>query len=222
VPLFHFYSRSIAFLKNPLYIAYHHHHHRRLHAVCLKTGPQPLPKRVLHRVRSRASSFNFQRLSVSRMTSRSCLRLLHRLLFPSIFPSTKSFTMQLVLKTNPVSLPSCNSSMTLYNTYSRFHTIRSLTFSILHQHHILKNFKNYRYTIRLVSIQLQRLSVWQSAIMWPAALPTPYYNVKILNQWRFRYSEITEWRGINGHFDPTRWGHQVASKRRADWGNVIT
>ena len=31
---------------------YHHH------AVCLTTGPQPLPNRVLHSVRSRASSFN--------------------------------------------------------------------------------------------------------------------------------------------------------------------
>jgi hypothetical protein len=30
-------------------------------AVCLTTDPWPLPKRVLHRVRSSASSFNFQR-----------------------------------------------------------------------------------------------------------------------------------------------------------------
>jgi len=29
-------------------------------AVCLTTGPKPLPKRALHTVRSRASSFNFQ------------------------------------------------------------------------------------------------------------------------------------------------------------------
>ena len=29
-------------------------------AVCLKTDPQPLPKPVLHRVRSSSSSFNFQ------------------------------------------------------------------------------------------------------------------------------------------------------------------
>ena len=28
--------------------------------VCLTTGPQPLPKRVLHRVQSSAHSFNFQ------------------------------------------------------------------------------------------------------------------------------------------------------------------
>jgi hypothetical protein len=34
-------------------------------AVCLTTGPLPLPKRVLHRVRSSASSFNFPYLLFS-------------------------------------------------------------------------------------------------------------------------------------------------------------
>jgi len=33
--------------------------------VCIKTGPQPLPKRVLHRVRSSASLFNFQNTLIS-------------------------------------------------------------------------------------------------------------------------------------------------------------
>jgi hypothetical protein len=37
-----------------------HHHHR---VVYLKTGPQPLPKQVLHRVPYSASSFSFQYLS---------------------------------------------------------------------------------------------------------------------------------------------------------------
>ena len=32
-------------------------------AVCLKTGPQPLSKRVLHKVQSSTSSFNFQYLN---------------------------------------------------------------------------------------------------------------------------------------------------------------
>ena len=32
------------------------------HVICLKTRPQPLPKRVLHRVGSSAFSFNFKQL----------------------------------------------------------------------------------------------------------------------------------------------------------------
>jgi hypothetical protein len=47
--------------------------------VCLTIGPYPLPKRVLHRVRTRASSFNFQYLLFSLRSSSSCLRLLPRL-----------------------------------------------------------------------------------------------------------------------------------------------
>jgi hypothetical protein len=43
------------------------------HVVCLTTGPQPLPKRVLHRVRSSTSSFKFPDLLVSLMSSSSCL-----------------------------------------------------------------------------------------------------------------------------------------------------
>jgi hypothetical protein len=44
--------------------------------VCLTTGPWPLPKLVLHRVRSSASSFNFQYLLFSLRSFSSCLRLL--------------------------------------------------------------------------------------------------------------------------------------------------
>ena len=56
-------------------------------AVCLTTGPQPLPKRVLHKVRSSASSFNFQYLRFSLRSSSSCLRLIPRLPVISILPS---------------------------------------------------------------------------------------------------------------------------------------
>ena len=52
--------------------------------VCFTTGPQPLPKPVLHTVRSSASSFNFQYPLFSLGTSSSCLCLLLRLLFPSV------------------------------------------------------------------------------------------------------------------------------------------
>jgi hypothetical protein len=54
--------------------------HTFIHSVvCLTTGPQPLPKRVLHRVRSNASSFNLQYLLFSLRSSSSFLRLLPRL-----------------------------------------------------------------------------------------------------------------------------------------------
>jgi hypothetical protein len=64
-------------------IVIHHHHH----VVCLTTGPWHVPKRVLHSVRSSASSFNFQHLLVSWRSSSTCLRLLPRLSVSSIFPS---------------------------------------------------------------------------------------------------------------------------------------
>ena len=55
-------------------------------AVCLTTGPQPLPKRVLHTVRSSASSFNFQYPLFSSRSCSSCSRLLLRLPVTSIVP----------------------------------------------------------------------------------------------------------------------------------------
>ena len=71
-----------------------HHNHPHHHAVCL-TSPQPLPNRVLHRIRSSASSFNFQNPLVSLRSSSSCLRLPPRLpvtsRFPTIFPSITHF-----------------------------------------------------------------------------------------------------------------------------------
>lgn len=57
--------------------------------------PQPLPKRVLHRVRFSASSLNVQYSLSSSSSSSSCLRTLHRLpvtsVIPSIFPSIRCF-----------------------------------------------------------------------------------------------------------------------------------
>jgi hypothetical protein len=46
---------------------------------CFTRGPQPLPKPVLHRVRSSASSFNSQYLLFSLRSFSSCLSLLPRL-----------------------------------------------------------------------------------------------------------------------------------------------
>ena len=49
--------------------------------VCLMTGTQLLPKRVLRKVRSSASAFNFQYSLVFLRLSSSCFRLLPRLSF---------------------------------------------------------------------------------------------------------------------------------------------
>jgi Protein of unknown function (DUF1601). len=54
----------------------------------LTTGPQSLPKRVLHIVRSSAPSFNSQNPVFSLTSSSNCLRLLLRLLVtPSLYLS---------------------------------------------------------------------------------------------------------------------------------------
>jgi len=77
---------------------HHHHHHRHHHVVCPTTSPQPLQNRVLHPVRSSASSFNSQYSFVSLKSSSSCLPLLARLpvtsVFSSIFPSITCFRRQ--------------------------------------------------------------------------------------------------------------------------------
>jgi hypothetical protein len=56
--------------------------------VCLTTGPQPVPKRVLHTVRSSASSLDFRYPLFSLRSSSSCLRLLPSLSVTCILPST--------------------------------------------------------------------------------------------------------------------------------------
>jgi hypothetical protein len=55
-------------------------------AVCLTTGPKPLPKRALHTVRSKASSFICEYPLLSLKSSSSYLRLLPRLPVTSIPP----------------------------------------------------------------------------------------------------------------------------------------
>ena len=64
-------------------------------SVCLPTGPLPLPKRVLHRVRSSSSYLNFRYPLFFVSSSGSCLRLLPRppvtSTVPSTFPSVMCF-----------------------------------------------------------------------------------------------------------------------------------
>jgi hypothetical protein len=77
-------------------------------AVCLTTGPKPLPKRALHIVRSRASSFKWEYPLFSLRSSSSFLRLLPRLpvtsIFPFIFPSITRCRRQFLRKMWPIQL----------------------------------------------------------------------------------------------------------------------
>ena len=97
--------------------------------VCLTTGPKLLPKRSLHIVRSKSSSFKWEYPLLSLRSSSSFLRLLPRLLVtsisPFIFPSITCFRRQFLRKMWPIQLAFrfrisrriflC--SMTLSNTY---------------------------------------------------------------------------------------------------------
>ena len=76
--------------------------------VCLTTGPKPLPKRFLHIVRSKASSFKWEYSLLALRSSSSFLRLLPRLLVtsisPFIFPSITCFRRQFLCKMWPIQL----------------------------------------------------------------------------------------------------------------------
>ena len=76
--------------------------------ICQTTGPKPLPKRFLHIVRSRNSSFNWQYPLLSLRSSSSFLRLLTRLLVtsicPFIFPSITCCRRQFLRKMWPIQL----------------------------------------------------------------------------------------------------------------------
>jgi hypothetical protein len=70
------------------------------------TGPKPLPKRFLHLMRSRVSSFKWEYPLLSPRSSGNCLRLLPRLLVtsfcPFIFPSITSLRRQFLRKRWPI------------------------------------------------------------------------------------------------------------------------
>ena len=76
--------------------------------ICQTTGPKNLPKRFLHIVRSRASSFNWQYALLFLRSSSSFLRLPPRLLVTSIspftFPSITCCRRQFLRKMWPIQL----------------------------------------------------------------------------------------------------------------------
>ena len=116
-------------------------------AVYLTTGPKPLPKRSLHVVRSRASSFKWEYHLLSLRSSSGFLRLLPRLpvlsIPPFVFPWITCCRRQFLRKMWPIQLAFrllissriflC--SLTLSNT-SFLTWSAQLIFSILLQHYI--------------------------------------------------------------------------------------
>ena len=111
--------------------------------VCLTTGPKSLPKRALHIVRSRASSFKWQYPFLSLRSSNSFLHLLPCLpvtsIPPCIFPSVTRCRRQFRRKMWPIQFAfrlhiSCRiflCSLTLSNTSSFLTWSVQLIFSIL-------------------------------------------------------------------------------------------
>jgi hypothetical protein len=71
---------------------------------CLSTGPQPLPKPVIHAARTSTSDLNLQHLLVSLSATTSCLRLHRRLFVPSKFPAITCFKSQFLRKMCPIQL----------------------------------------------------------------------------------------------------------------------
>jgi len=130
--------------------------------VCLTTGQKPLPKRAVHTVRSRTSSFKWEYPLLSLMSSSSFLRLFPRLpvtwIPPFIFHSITSYRRHFLRKMWPIHLAirlliSCRiflCSLTLSNTSSFLTRSVQLIFSIFLQHHISKLSRCFWSTARSV------------------------------------------------------------------------
>ena len=111
--------------------------------VCLTTGPKPLPKRALHIVRSRASSFKWEYSLLSLGSSSSFVRLLLRLsvtsIPPFIFPLVTRCRRQFPRKMWPIQFAfrlriSCRiflCSLTLSNTSSVYNSVSKFYFKFI-------------------------------------------------------------------------------------------
>ena len=137
------------------------HHHP---AVCLTTGSKPLPKRSLHILRSRASSFKWEYPLLSLRSSSGFLRLIPCLLVtsisPFIFSSITCSKGSFYVKLWPIQLAfrfliACRiflCSLTWSNTSSLPTWSVQLMFSILLQHHISKLSRCFLSTSRSVQV----------------------------------------------------------------------
>jgi hypothetical protein len=142
--------------------------------VCLTTGPKPLPKRALHIVRSRASSFKWDYPLLSLRSSSNFLCLLPCLpvtsISPCIFPSVTRCRRQFLRKMWPIqfafrlriSCRICLCSLTLSNTSSFLTWSVQLIFSVLLQHHISKLSRCFWSTARSVQVSAPYKAILQT------------------------------------------------------------
>ena len=87
-PYIHSLTHSLTHSYNHSFIFFHTYVHSFIHSLpCLTTGPQALPKAVIQRLQSSASSFNLQYPRFSLRSSSSSLYLLPRILFTPILTS---------------------------------------------------------------------------------------------------------------------------------------
>ena len=142
--------------------------------VYLTTGPKPLPKRALHIVRSRASSFKWVYPLLFLMSSSSFLRLLPITSIPPfLFPSITRCRRQFLPKMCPIQLAFrllisrriflC--SLTLSNTSSFLTRSIQMIFSILLQHHISKLSTCFWSTSRSVQVSAPSKAMLQCSIL---------------------------------------------------------
>jgi hypothetical protein len=172
-------------------------------AVCLKTGPKPLPKPALHIVGSKASSFRCEYPLLSLRSSSSFLRLLPRLpvtsIPPFIFPSITCHRRQFLRKIWPIQLAfrlliSCRiflCSLTLSNT-SSFFTWSVQLISILLQHHISKLSRCFWSTAR--SVQISASYIYRLYNVTPT-LPAQWEQMELIRVQQCKWLHPgTHWR----------------------------
>ena len=162
-----------------------------IHSVfCLTSGPKPPPKRFLHIVRSRASSFKWEYPLLSLRSSISFLRLLPRLhvtsISPFIFPSITCFRRQFLRKMWPIQLAfrfliSCRiflCSLTLSNTSS------FLTWNYIYIYIYCTLFIVVFKCISSVTPNVNRLHTYSFSHNFQthsSKFNTPFYSVKLLH-----------------------------------------
>jgi hypothetical protein len=192
-------------------------------AVSLTTDPKPLPKRALHIVRSRASSFGCEYSLLPLRSCSSFIRLLPRLPVTSIpsfvFPSITCHRRQFLRKMWPIQLAfrlliSCRiflCSLTLSTTSSFLTLSVQLIFSILLQHHILKLSRCFWFFLNIGS--KFGLPVW-GKIMRQAREQSRHnegniWTVGILRVISGPNKYYAKWTWINTKYKDTTWTYRM-------------
>ena len=156
--------------------------HSFIHSVfCLTTGPKPPPKRCLHIVRCRASSFKWEYPLLSLRSSSTFLRLLPRLLAtsisPFIFPSITCFRRQFLRKMWPIQLAflfliSCRINILRIYCAPTWVCLQDYTAKQVNKTKCILLFTGYCYAISVVALTLTiwRLTatIWVVPHRWPA------------------------------------------------------